>query len=164
MSRPAWSLRRWLPALLWAGFIFWGSTDALSVPHTSRFLRPLLHWLAPDLGEDTLAAIQLCLRKTGHMVEYAILAGLLWRPLNSSALGHARAWPSRLAWWAWGLAVAYAASDELHQTFVASREGTGRDVGIDAFGAALALGAIWLHGRRRGHWVESPALPANLAP
>ena len=153
MSRSVWSLRRWLPVLIWAGFIFWGSTDLLSVPHTSRFTRPFLLWLRPDLSEDAIAFVQICLRKTGHMAEYALLAGLLWRALNGSELGLSRPWPRRLAWWTWGLAVAYAASDELHQSFVASREGTLRDVGIDGLGAAVAIGAIWFIGRQRRRWV-----------
>jgi VanZ family protein len=37
------------------------------------------------------------------------------------------------------LAVLYAVSDEVHQTFVAGRHGSPRDVLIDAVGAALGL-------------------------
>jgi VanZ family protein len=41
--------------------------------------------------------------------------------------------------WAFGLAVAYAASDEWHQTFVRGRHGSPIDVGIDAVGISLGL-------------------------
>ena len=44
--------------------------------------------------------------------------------------------------WAFGLAVAYACTDELHQTFVRGRHGTPVDVAIDAAGALIGL-AVW---------------------
>jgi len=83
------------------------------------------------------------LRKCAHMTEYAILAVLIARATGSSAV-------------AFGLAVAYAATDEWHQTFVRGRHGTPIDVGIDAVGALIGL---WLlsrtrfsvDGTRRGH-------------
>ncbi len=65
------------------------------------------------------------LRKGAHMTEYAVLA---WLPVR--ALG--REAPALLA------GIAYAASDELHQHFVAGRHATLRDVAIDAAGVALA--------------------------
>jgi VanZ family protein len=40
------------------------------------------------------------------------------------------------------LAVLYAISDEVHQSFVPTREGTLRDVIIDAIGALLAWTAL----------------------
>ena len=145
-------LRRWLPVLLWSGLIFWGSTDALSVPHTSRFLKPFLLWIDPRLGAETVAAMQIAIRKAGHMCEYAVLAVLVWRASNGADLGRVRPWPARLAWTTWGSAVAYAVSDEFHQSFVPSREGSPRDVAIDAAGAALAVGMVWWAGQIRRRW------------
>ena len=69
------------------------------------------------------------LRKCAHMTEYAILAILLVRATASYL-------------WAFPLAVAYAASDEFHQTFVRGRHGSPIDVGIDAAGALIGL-AVW---------------------
>ena len=69
------------------------------------------------------------LRKGAHMTEYAILAVLLVRATGSYR-------------WAFPLAVAYAASDEFHQTFVRGRHGSPVDVGIDAVGALIGL-AVW---------------------
>jgi len=69
------------------------------------------------------------LRKCAHMTEYAILAALLMRATASYV-------------WAFPLAIAYAASDELHQTFVRGRHGSPLDVGIDAVGALVGL-AVW---------------------
>jgi VanZ family protein len=75
------------------------------------------------------------LRKGAHMTEYAILAGLLIRATGSFA-------------WAFGIAVAYAATDEFHQTFVRGRHGSPIDVGIDAVGALIGI-AVWRSKLRR---------------
>ncbi len=97
---------------------------------TSRWL-PVLVWAAviftfssiPSLSTH-LGTWDLILRKAAHMTEYAILALLLRRATGSSG-------------WAFALAVAYAASDEFHQTFVRGRHGSPIDVGIDAVGVAI---------------------------
>jgi len=122
------------------------------VPHTSRFLKTFLLWIDPRLGAETVAAVQIAIRKAGHMCEYAVLAVLVWRASNGADLGRVRPWPARLAWTTWGSAVAYAVSDEFHQSFVPSREGSPRDVVIDAAGAALAVGMVWWAGRLRRRW------------
>ncbi len=75
------------------------------------------------------------LRKVAHFSEYAILTALLWRAVRARA----RARGDRALILAWALAVAYAATDEFHQTFVSGRVGTPRDVLIDAAGAAVAV-------------------------
>ncbi len=69
------------------------------------------------------------LRKCAHMTEYGILAVLLVRAIGSYA-------------WAFALAVAYAGTDEFHQTFVRGRHGSPVDVGIDAVGALIGL-TLW---------------------
>lgn len=80
-------------------------------------------------------------RKLGHVTGYLLLA-LAWmwalepylrRPILPGAL----------------LALAYACSDEYHQTFVDGRTGTVRDVGIDSIGIVIAIGiALALRSRR----------------
>jgi VanZ family protein len=84
----------------------------------------------PSLGTG-LGGWDLVLRKLAHIAEYAVLAFLLRRVLSTP--------------WAFAAAVAYAISDELHQTFVRGREGRPRDVLIDAIGIVLGL----LAARRR---------------
>jgi VanZ family protein len=103
---------RWLPVVAWAAVIF----SLSAVPSLSSGLG----------GWDLL------LRKCAHMGEYAVLALLVRR-----ALGRARP-----AWWAFAAAVAYACSDEFHQSFVRGRHGSPVDVCIDAVGALLGL-ALW---------------------
>jgi VanZ family protein len=99
---------------------------------------PVVVWAAvifalssiPSLGSG-LGTWDLALRKLAHVTEYAILAFLLRRALATPA--------------AVAVAVAYAVSDEFHQTFVRGREGRARDVAVDALGIALGL----LAARRR---------------
>jgi len=126
--RPAHAIRpllfAWLPAIAWAGLIF-----AFSAQPDLRFV--------PDQGLDFLV------RKAGHMAVFGILALLLWR-----AVAGTTAW--RRPWaWAVALAVLYAASDELHQGFVAGRHPSPVDVGIDATGALIAIVAVGIVQSRR---------------
>jgi VanZ family protein len=122
-------LRYWLPPALWAGVIFILSAQP-SLPHYP----------------DTL--LDLILKKAAHMIEYGILASLLWR-----ALSRGQGALSRSAWvTAFVVSVLYAASDEYHQTFVPGRNGTPVDVGIDTVGALIALlivGSLRRKERRR---------------
>lgn len=75
-----------------------------------------------------LGVWDLILRKAAHMTEY----GLLWF-LWFRALGYRRPAVAVI------IAVAYAATDELHQTHVAGRHGTPVDVLIDSAGIAIAI-------------------------
>ena len=134
-------LKYWLPVLAWMVFIFIGSTDLLSAAHTSRFIGPFLRWFAPDVSEATIASIQLVVRKGAHLTEYAILTALLYRALT----GRIR----RAAAGAFVTAAIYAAIDELHQSFIATRTGTPSDVIIDCVGGIAGLVFYWLARRRR---------------
>jgi VanZ family protein len=147
VSRRGVFIRFWLPVLLWAALIFWGSTDLLSEGQTSRIIGPVLRWLVPDLSDDAVGRVQFGLRKLGHIVEYAILGMLLYRAFRQ---------PERPEGWSWrhaGLAfaatVAYAVSDELHQAMVPTRHGSAWDVLIDAVGAVLGLAALRIFERKR---------------
>jgi VanZ family protein len=73
-----------------------------------------------------LGTWDLVLRKAAHVTEYAILGALLMRALERPALATA-------------LAIAYAATDELHQHFVPGRAGTLVDVAVDAVGVVLGV-------------------------
>ena len=130
-------LKHWLPVLIWLGVIFLGSTDMLSAEHTSRFLVPFLSWIDPQISFATLNAIQLGIRKLGHLTEYAILAMLLWRALRSGTR-----WQMKMSILFLVAALAsaiFAASDEFHQSFVPSRTASPNDVMIDICGALIGL-------------------------
>lgn len=103
----------WLPPLALMGVIFFLSD-------------------VPDLSSG-LGALDLGLRKLAHLTEYALLTFLWWRVARERlARGPALAV-------ACAIALAYAATDEYHQTFVAGRNGTPRDIAVDALGVAVAV-------------------------
>jgi VanZ family protein len=115
----------WLPVVVWAGVIF-----GLSATPNLRFVQ-----------SDTADFI---VRKAGHMAVFGVLALLVWRAVSYSRQRGAVAISLVLT-------VAYAASDEFHQSFTAGRHPSIVDVGIDSVGALIALGALvlWLEIRAR---------------
>jgi VanZ family protein len=115
-------LWRWLPPMLWMGGIFYLSSQP-SLPH------------APDPWLDVL------IKKSGHVSEYAILFLLFARAWHTARCTRARL---DLSWLA---TTAFALSDELHQSFVPGRHCQWSDVIIDVSGALL----LWLL-LRNGLW------------
>lgn len=148
MSRRAQFVRYWAPVLLWMALVFFGSTEVGSSRHSSRFVGPFLRWLIPGISESAVEGALYTVRKSGHMIEYAVLACLLWCALRKPVKGDTRPWDWRLAGLAFLGAVAYAATDEFHQAFEPSRYGCLGDVLYDAAGALLGLLAVWQIGRR----------------
>jgi VanZ family protein len=89
----------------------------------------------PNLNSG-LGVWDLILRKLAHMAAFGVL-WLLWqralgRPVTAAAI-----------------TLAYAATDELHQSFVDGRNGSPVDVAIDAAGVGLAVLARRRYSRRR---------------
>jgi VanZ family protein len=116
------SVGRLAPALLLMGLIFFLSAQS-SLPKTET-------------------DFDIALRKLAHMTEFGLL-WLLWlRALRPSTTIH------RAAFIALGICVAYAISDEFHQSFVADRHPSPFDVAIDTAGMGVAV-AVWLTWRRR---------------
>ena len=142
----------WLPALIWMALIFSASSDINSFAHSSRFVEPFLHWLFPRMSQARVEAIHHIIRKCGHLTEYAVLALLLWRALRKPIKNDPRPWSWREARLALWLVARYAASDEFHQLFVASRDAAVHDVFIDTAGGAAGLLALWFFGRWRKYW------------
>ena len=89
--------------------------------------------------ESGLGDWDMVLRKLGHAGVFGTLALLWWRALGRGG-----------KWWAVAITVAYAITDEFHQSFVPNRHGSPVDVLIDSAGAVLATVAYreWI--RRRG--------------
>ena len=123
-----------------------------------RLVRLCALWLPPivlmaaifalsGMPEDDAdrGTVHFVLRKVGHFSEYALLALLWWRALRSRLAARTALVAALI------ICVAYAATDELHQTQVRGRHGTLRDVGIDAAGAGLALVLV----ARRGAVVKA---------
>jgi VanZ family protein len=114
---------RWGPVAAWAGLIFFLS----SIPDTRTG------------GGSELP--ELMFRKAAHLVEYGVLACFLARALAGQGSR-----PRRVLGIGLFVCVLFAASDELHQSFVPGRYGKVRDVALDSLGAALVLS---LYARRR---------------
>jgi VanZ family protein len=108
---------------------------------TLRAWAPVVLWAAvifafssiPSLGTG-LGTWDLVLRKLAHTAEYAVLGALLVRAIGRP----------QLAILAGGL---YAASDEIHQSFVRGRHGAWYDVLIDTVGVTIGV-IVW----KRSRW------------
>lgn len=108
---------RWLPALLMMAIIFWFSSQ----PSDAFFY---------------FGRLDVAIKKTGHAIGYAILAASYWYGLE---------FRRDRRWIAWMLAVLYAVTDEIHQSFVPGRHPSVWDVVIyDNLGALIC---IWLGGK-----------------
>lgn len=119
------TIRAWRFTLLgWLVLIFLFSSDLFSAEHTEQVL--------------VYDFLNVFVRKCAHMVEYAILMYLWFRSLYT-----VRERFSRTVIVSVVLSVLYAASDEWHQSFVPSRDGTITDVGWDATGAILMGLFLW---------------------
>jgi VanZ family protein len=145
-------LKYWVPALAWMLLMFVGSTDMLSAEHTSRFLVPFLHWLNPHISMATIVSIHFALRKIAHFMEYAVLAGLLWRGLRGTFSAASK---MLLAFSTFLVAATFAASDEYHQSFVPSRTASAHDVMIDCVGAFVAVLLCLMFARARARNAEA---------
>ncbi|MBI4239620.1 VanZ family protein [Candidatus Uhrbacteria bacterium] len=107
-------LSLWLPVTLWCGLLYFFS----SIPD-----------LSSGLEHD------FALRKGAHMLEYGVLALLTWRAVRGSMQCSALA----AAGIVFAFCVLYAMSDEIHQSFVKGRTASLLDLGVDSFGAFVAL-------------------------
>jgi len=112
-------LNFWLPPLLWAVIIF-----LLSARPTRRASQ--IYW------QDFI------LKKTAHIIEYAVFATLLYRAFRNNGIKKRNAGLFALI-----LAVIYGGTDEFHQYFTPGREPTVRDVIFDTIGASSAIFYIW---------------------
>ncbi len=116
------ALRLWVPPLALMAVIFYVSDQ-------------------PDLSTG-LGIVDLVARKVVHVGEYALLCALWWRALCPAARPRAALVASLT------VSIAYAVSDEVHQSSVPGRTGTPIDVFIDAVGAGLAALVIRRRERR----------------
>jgi VanZ family protein len=103
----------------------------------------------PDLSSG-LGTWDTVLRKLAHITIFAVL----WL-----ALARATCWRRPIL--ATVIALLYAVSDELHQSFVEGRHGTPVDVAIDAFGIGLAVLGWAVTTRRRARLTTARAASAG---
>ena len=87
------------------------------------------------------------IKKSGHMIGYALLAFWYWYGLGMD---------QNKRWLAWLLAIVYALTDEFHQTFVSGRNASLWDVVIfDNLGALISL---WLASK----WIKQKRPDYNV--
>ncbi len=105
-------IKYWLPVIIYAAVIFYFSSIS---------------------GEDVPALFP-CQEAVFHIAEYSILALLVSRALKA----HKPATPYlRRSLWVMCLVILYAASDELHQSFVPNRDPSLLDIAYDSMGAFI---------------------------
>jgi VanZ family protein len=98
---------------------------------------------------------QTLVRKVFHVAEYTALALAWWRAIHG-LVPRAGKWIELAGTLA--ITLAFAISDEWHQSFVTGRQGSGRDVAIDAIGIAIAAAIVLsLYARRR---IVGPSRPS----
>ncbi len=110
----------WLPVLIWCAAIFVMSTRVGAFD--------------PAMLESPFYSLDIIFRKFCHVFEYAVLYGLLDRAVDKKEGEDGR----MRALFILALTVAYAASDEFHQSMVPGRSGKLSDVFVDFLGAAAA--------------------------
>jgi VanZ family protein len=115
---------RWLAVILWMGLIFFVSA-------------------IPSIGTPLEPVYDFTFKKLAHATEYGILTALVFNAVRIHIRYKGRALRTAVL-----IAILYAVSDEWHQTFVPGREGTLRDVAIDAVSAVGV--SIWLRSRSKG--------------
>ena len=139
------ALQRWLPVVLWAGLIFYFSTETFSFSNTEGLLSEWLLWFFPGISPTQFMALHLVSRKAAHWFEYFVLAILLlraqWRSDEPKLVSTTIARTLLLV-------LAYAISDEYHQSWVPERTASAVDVAIDTFGGFC--GVFWRCLRRNG--------------
>ena len=139
-------LRAWWPALTWIGLIVLESTETFSSQNTSSVLYTVLTHLFGAIDIQKFAIFHHYFRKTGHVVGYGMLGLLLLRGWWAT-LGRVHSLLLRAVLLSWLGTTIVAALDEWHQSYIPSRMGTIRDVGLDtaASVAFLVVAYLLLH-------------------
>ncbi|MDO8971995.1 MAG: VanZ family protein [Saprospiraceae bacterium] len=118
-------LKRWGPAILVMSLIFIAS----SIPSEKM----------PNMGPNDLL-----FKKGGHMSGYALLFITIYHGLGGNEKSH--------LFLALVGSFVFALSDEFHQSFVAGRNATMVDVGIDMIGSTVCMGMV-RYFRRMRQWM-----------
>ena len=141
-------LKAWIAAILWLILIAIESTALLSAHNTSRILYPILHFLF-GLDWDQFDVWHFYIRKSGHVVGYAMLSWLLFRAWRATLPAAASVrWKLRWARIAILGTALVATLDEWHQSFIPSRTGRWQDVVLDTSAGIAAQILIFLYWKR----------------
>lgn len=149
----------WLPILLWAGLIFYASSQ----PYEQQDLRPTIadsldlelveevfspihfHYAGDEISVEEMGParfVEFLLRKTAHFFAYFVLGFLFYRALKEQLSKFKNVSLSFI------VTTAYAIFDEFHQSFTAGRTPHVEDVMIDAVGGIFGISLAILIYRR----------------
>ena len=112
-------VRTWLPVIVWAAVILSASTDSFSSGESRG-------WLAALIGPEMADALNIAIRKLGHIIAYGILGVLGWRADRRMLI-------------ALGISLIVAIVDETRQSMTRLRSGTPWDVLLDGIAAWLGI-------------------------
>jgi len=133
-------LKVWLPSVIWIAIITLESTNLGSGAHTARLLNWIFHFLF-GIKIARLSFWNNLLRKTGHVIGYAIMSALFFRSWRGTFPRLSTQWCLQWSTIAVLSTALVASLDEWHQSFLPSRTGAFRDVLLDT-AAALAAQLI----------------------
>lgn len=115
-------------------------TSYFSLARTASVIEPIIRWLHPGAGPETVYYWHVLIRWSAHFSEYAMLyAALIIGPMRRRPLG------------ALALCIACASLDEGLQLLRPARSGLINDVALDSSGAAAVM-LLMLP-----RWFSSPA-------
>ena len=114
-------MKNWLKVILWCALIFTLSSIPSARIHNDDWL-------------------DFVLRKTAHITEYFVLYLLFYFAINKN---ENTIWNSKNSIYASLFAIAYAISDEFHQSFVPGRGPSPIDVLVDSFGVLIGNIYLW---------------------
>ena len=114
--RAVWAFASWSAVIFWMALIFYASGQEAADVRFTMFPRWTLEWIYHGAAFGGLAAL----------TYFALRVSLPWR------------WEA-VALLALGIAIAYGATDEWHQSFSRTRSADIRDVGRDALGAVVVI-------------------------
>lgn len=139
----------WLPAIVMAMIIFgFSKQDGEESSGLSYKAADIILTVCDKAGiidcnennrESMIEAVQFPIRKAAHMTEYAIFSIFVMIALIVDGINGVRI-PVISA----VIAIAFAATDEFHQTFVPGRYGCVLDVLIDAAGSIIGLIIVYI--------------------
>ena len=153
----------WAMTVAWAMLVFYLSTARFRPDFSERLVGEALTFLHVSFSLRTVHALDALLRKSAHVLEYGILAVLLY---GSLANERPFRWRLGRALWCVFIAGAYSLTDEFHQMFVPGRHASLMDCGVDAAGAAIAVAIVyqgqrWFRGIRREDAETGPGSTAR---
>jgi len=132
---------RWALVFLWMAVIFYFSSQEGVISHQKSFSVTALCERIVEFftGKDIITdanrkSFEFCVRKLAHVTEYFVLCMLFYRAFLAGGNGHKKSAAKSFIF-----SFLYAATDEIHQIFVAGRGPSPVDVGVDTIGMFLYL-------------------------